>query len=85
MNELVKWPFPWFEPKTAYDTDGPTEDSVIKFPGADYHVSRTQNVGIHSGRGRFRVECLTCKEVLHENTTGTSSRIRGHHQQRHVT
>lgn len=38
----------------------------------------TGDVGFDSGRPRFKVECLTCKEILHENTTGPSARIESH-------
>ena len=38
----------------------------------------TGDVGSDSGRPRFKVECLTCNEVLHENTTGPSVRIESH-------
>lgn len=38
----------------------------------------TGDVGIDSGRPRFKVECLTCNECLHENTTGPSLRIESH-------
>jgi hypothetical protein len=38
----------------------------------------TGDFGIDSGRPRFKVECLTCKACLHENTTGPSARIESH-------
>lgn len=33
-------------------------------------VTPTGDTGIHSGRGRFRVVCRTCRVVLHHNSTG---------------
>lgn len=90
------WPFPWRKPRSAYDTDGPTETTIAHLVGADYLVELTGDSGIHSGRDRFRVVCLTCADaieeaagdrfgpgVLHPNTTGPSSRIMEHHQKRH--
>lgn len=38
--------------------------------GHEYLVQATGDVGCDSGRKRYRVECVTCKEVLHTNTTG---------------
>lgn len=78
------WEFPWPQPKgTGYDTDGPTISTAVQLVGATYVVEPTGDTGLHSGRDRFRVVCLTCDQVLHENTTGPSSRIRHHHKENH--
>lgn len=33
-------------------------------------VTATRELGCDTGRRRYRVECLTCNEVVHEATTG---------------
>lgn len=41
-------------------------------------VSPTSSHGIHSGRRRYRVVCLTCRTLIHEATTGPGSRVDSH-------
>lgn len=33
-------------------------------------VAVTRALGIHTGRRRYRVECLSCSEIVHPGTTG---------------
>lgn len=80
----VAWEFPWPQPRSHYDTDGPAQTTIVHLPGADYTVEPTGDDGAHTGRGRFRVECLSCGEELHGNTTAASSRIRAHHRDHHT-
>lgn len=77
------WEFPWPPPRSSYDTDGPRETTAVHLVGATYQVEPTGGAGVHTGRDRFRVECLTCPELLHPGTTGPSHRIRAHHNERH--
>ena len=35
-----------------------------------YTVTATSEVGIHTGRTRFHVQCNACGRILHEATTG---------------
>lgn len=80
-----EWEFPWRKPlPNGYGTAGPKETTVVHLPGADYLVEPTGDSGIHTGRDRFRVECLRCSKVLHANTTGPASHIRGHQRERHA-
>lgn len=83
MSEM-EWEFPWPRPSSHFDSDGPTQTTVVHLPGADYSVEPTGDTGVDSGRDRFRVECLTCETVLHANTTGPSVRIRQHQRDRHL-
>jgi len=80
-----EWEFPWPRPRSQYDTDGPSVTTIVHLPGADYSVEPTGDTGPHTGRGRFRVECVACGEELHRNTTGPSSRIRDHHRHEHAS
>jgi hypothetical protein len=75
---LRPWPFPWRQPASHYDDDGPREQTTVTFEGVELLVTPTREVGVHTARTRFRVECLRCTEVLHVATTGPSSYIREH-------
>jgi len=44
----------------------------------DFRVTKTKQIGINTGRPRWHVECRTCKELIHEATTGPGSLI-GYH------
>ena len=46
--------------------------------GHQLRVTATSEVGCDSGRRRYRVECLTCNEVVHEATTGPRERLAFH-------
>ena len=41
-------------------------------------LTPTNYIGMNSGRTRYLVECMTCKVVLHEATTGPLSHVRDH-------
>lgn len=73
-----EWPFPWRKPISHYDTDGPKETTGFEYGGRRFLVTPTGGTGIHTGRDRFRVDCLSCGELLHESTTGPSARVRNH-------
>jgi hypothetical protein len=44
----------------------------------EFAVTPTGEIGRDSMRARFRVECLTCGKVEHENTTGPATRVVEH-------
>lgn len=46
--------------------------------GHDVLVMLTNEEGIHSGRPRFLVVCVTCEVLLHEATTGPIERMNVH-------
>lgn len=79
----MTWEFPWKQTFEVYDTDGPTETTAFELAGVRYVVTPTKDKGIHTGRTRFKVECLTCPVLIHEATTGPSVRVRDHHRERH--
>ena len=59
----------------------PTEPGSVSLLILDRHafeVTATNAMGCDTGRRRYRVECVTCKTVLHANTTGPECRIRSH-------
>ena len=46
-----------------------------------YSICRTGDEGIHTGRPRWWVACVTCGEVLHENTTGPMENVEMHERE----
>lgn len=75
----LKLEMPWGDhPGNVYVTDGPDELIEFELMGHRFKVAPTGDTGFDTGRELFWVECLTCKEVLHENTTGPRPRIRSH-------
>ena len=46
--------------------------------GHHFRVTATAQLGVDTGRRRYRVECLSCGEVVHEATTGAHANIRFH-------
>lgn len=49
-----------------------------------YEVKHTGLYGSDSGRKRYFVKCKECNEVLHSNTTGPTSHIKDHEQEKHL-
>lgn len=47
---------------------GESRDFAID--GHHFRVTATADLGCDTGRRRYRVECLSCQEVVHEATTG---------------
>lgn len=43
-----------------------------------FRVTPTNDEGIHTGRRRYKVECISCNKLLHEATTGALERIEQH-------
>lgn len=84
-----EWIYPWPKPISVYDSDGPREKPLSYEPldfelfGAKLRIQATRQSGIDSDRIRYQVACLTCDEVLHEATTGSSSRFNGHLEEKH--
>jgi hypothetical protein len=62
------------------DIDGlrPGESRDYAIDGHHQRVTATGQVGCDTGRRRYRVECLTCDEVVHEATTGAHENMRRH-------
>lgn len=77
------WPFPWSQPKSHYDSDGPLKPIVFSIKGVNFRVAPTGDTGVHTMRDRFLVICCDCQELLHANTTGPSSRIKQHLSETH--
>lgn len=74
--------FPWPEPTSLYDDDGPHTPDPVKFE-AQGHRFLVQACPLHmmapdTMRTRYRVECLSCGVLLHEATTGASIRVEQH-------
>lgn len=61
---------PWPKPDSIYEDDGPKEEIEFNYHGHRFRVTPTSETGIHTGRTRYHVKCLTCEELIHEATTG---------------
>jgi len=82
------WPFPWPKPISHYDSDGPRggpgdKPTQIDIGGVRFLVHPTGDEGCDTGRHRYKVQCLECTKILHENTTGPSTRILAHMREAH--
>ncbi len=77
--------FPWSQPTSVYDPDGPRCDAVMEFCIGDVQmlVERTGVLAPHTGRDRFKCVCVTCDKVLHEATTGPTLRFEQHLEEDH--
>src|SRR5262245_46962030 len=68
--------------KSVFDDDVPDlrvgESRDYAVDGHHLRVTATGELGCDSGRRRYRVECLTCDEVVHEATTGAHWNMRHH-------
>ena len=66
----------------VYEDDLPDllDDQSRDFVRDDHHlrVTATSKLGCDTGRRRYRVECLSCGEVVHEATTGAHWNIGFH-------
>lgn len=56
--------------------EGQSHDYAID--GHHLRVMTTGELGCDTGRRRYRVECLTCGEVVHEATTGAHANMKSH-------
>lgn len=70
--------YPWPEPASVYDGAGPSSSIDFEQDGVRLRVAPTNEVGISTGRTRYRVECLTCDTIVHSATTGPG-RLLDHH------
>lgn len=46
--------------------------------GHTLHVTATRHDGVHTGRRRYSVECLSCRILVHPATTGPQQNIDYH-------
>ena len=65
-----------FEDDIAGLSPGESRDFAID--GHHLRVTATRELGCDTGRRRYRVECLSCQEVVHEATTGAHCNM-GYH------
>jgi hypothetical protein len=82
MTRRYAWPWP--EPANIYSDAGPPVPLEFAVGGARVLVTPTDKSAIHSGRRRYRVECLTCARLLHEATTGPGPTLEHHLEEKHA-
>lgn len=54
------------------------DDRPLRIGDHVFRLVATERVGCHSGRRRYRVECLTCGVVVHPGSTGPGHMARRH-------
>ena len=77
MND-DKWPFPWPQPLSIYDSNGPVITTIFNVYDRRFCVSPTDILTPDTGRTRYHVRCLKCGKLLHEATTKPSHYIEAH-------
>lgn len=85
--------YPWKPPTSIYEDDGPdrvTSRGIMPLDfgvdGVRLRIARVpERWGVSTGRSRFKVECLTCGEVLHGATTGASLIFDAHLDEKHAS
>lgn len=78
--ERPAWAFPWPEPKTAVDSDGPEcspgSGMLFDHQGCDFTV--VVESAPRAGPRRYRATCWGCCKTLHESTARPSNLIAAH-------
>ncbi|KKM69511.1 hypothetical protein LCGC14_1450130 [marine sediment metagenome] len=76
---------PWKKAESIYGDDGPHTKKPVEFElaGATMRVSATDAIAPSTLRTRYRVECLTCDELIHEATTSATIRCEQHLKDAH--
>lgn len=80
---------PWGPTPTGdgahYQDDGPTVPTVVDVDGVRLLVTPLDERGLHTGRVRYHIACLTCEAerglmsaLVHPATTGPRSRVVDH-------
>lgn len=81
---MSDWPFPWPQPRSHYDDDGPVQIRGFKVNGVPFMVGPIGIMfGVSTGRARFCVTCIDCDELVHEATTSASQQILMHGREAH--
>lgn len=84
--------FPWDRPTGDYshyfDDGPPVPITFAPWPGHDilFTVEPTNEMGFHTGRTRYHVECKACpahEAVVHPATTGPAQMIEMHLEREH--
>lgn len=76
-----KFNLPWEKPagpNSHYSDDGPCISVTFKISDVRMRVGPTNLLAPSTLRTRFKVECLTCDEVVHRGTTGATVRVESH-------
>lgn len=69
---------PWKQPDDLYGNDGPEATTTVVVRNHEFRVAPTGDSAMNTGRMRYRVECLTCDELVHEGSTSATAQIRFH-------
>jgi len=58
--------------------EGALGDQIFTQDGHEFRATATSELGIQSGRVRYRLVCATCEVVVHEGTTGPREQAKYH-------
>jgi len=75
---MTTYEFPWKTGSGVCSNDAPQRAVDVTYHGHCIRFTPTSETDCDTGRTRVHVECLTCKKVLHEATTGPRTRARHH-------
>jgi hypothetical protein len=70
--------YPWAEPAGVRSDLGPAQLITFEVAGVTLQVVPTNKFGCDTRRRRYRVECLTCNELLHAATTSPRAYLDPH-------
>jgi hypothetical protein len=61
----------------------PGDERTLTEDGHTFKITATDQLGCDTGRRRYRVDCVTCNEVVHEATTGPRWNVGFHVREAH--
>ena len=74
MNTTLPWP----EARSPYEDAGPDKDMSFVVANVAFSIYLIDKLGRDTGRRRYKIACVDCDCILHSETTGPSSHVRGH-------
>lgn len=78
IQRRTERPFPWKSAGSIYESNGPDGPVTFEMAGHVLCVEPTTEIGVNTGRHRYRVRCRTCSTTIHEATTGPANYIEEH-------
>lgn len=82
-KEDLRLLLPWSAPENITDDDG--ANCTVTVGEHVFSVSDTGDIGINSGRKRWRVFCTVCGVEVHSGSTSATAQIRRHLDERGCT
>lgn len=82
---MREYKFPWKQPISHYDSDGPRDLKKVIFEIDDIKMSIEVNgiLAMNTMRDCYRVICLTCDKTIHSATTSATILCEDHLRESH--